>query len=143
MTPTESPGAMVPALVITPVIVPVPVSQAFVLMNRPLEKEWVPPQTNDPIQNYGGKECGGSMAEVFWRSCNIPFAKMAVQLGPELMVDGVRAWGVGERIPIDLPAPAASNFENAGNDPIDFAQNLPLLAIAGFGQANEIGRAHV
>ena len=53
------------------------------------------------------------------------------------MIDGVRAWGVGERIPIDLPAPAASNFENAGNDPIDFAQNLPLLAIAGFGQAND------
>jgi len=103
----------------------------------PLETAWVPPQTDDPIENYGGKECGGAMAEVFWRSCNIPFAKMAVTLGPDDMVSGVRAWGVGERIPFDLPAPAASNFEYAGDDLIDFGQNLPLLAIAGFGQAND------
>ena len=31
----------------------------------------------------------------------------------------------------------ASNFEKAGGDPIDFAENLPLLAIGGFGQAND------
>ncbi len=103
----------------------------------PDEKEWLPPQTDDPIQNYGGKECGGLMAEIFFRSCNIPFAQMAVELGPERMVAGVRAWGIGEEIPIDLPAAAASNFENAGSDPIDFSQNLPLLAIGGFGQAND------
>ncbi|MFM7252297.1 MAG: peptidoglycan D,D-transpeptidase FtsI family protein [Ilumatobacteraceae bacterium] len=103
----------------------------------PVEQAWVPPQTDDPIENYGGRECGGAMAEVFWRSCNIPFAKMAVTLGPDDMVAGAREWGVGERIPFDLPAPASSNFEFAGDDPIDFAQNLPLLAIAGFGQAND------
>jgi len=103
----------------------------------PDEKEWLPPQTDDPIQNYGGSSCGGSMAEIFYRSCNIPFAQMAVELGPERMVAGVRAWGIGEQIPIDLPAAAASNFENAGSDTIDFAQNLPLLAIGGFGQAND------
>jgi peptidoglycan glycosyltransferase len=60
-----------------------------------------------------------------------------VELGPDRMVQGARAWGIGERIPLDLPAPAASNFEYAGDDPIDFAQNLPLLAIGGFGQAND------
>ncbi len=102
----------------------------------PKEKEWLPPQTTDPIQNYGGESCGGTMTEVFYRSCNIPFAQMAVELGPERMIAGVRAWGVGEKIPIDLPGAVASNFENAGNDPIDFSQNLPLLAIGGFGQAN-------
>ena len=105
--------------------------------NWPEEKEWLPPQTTDPIQNYGGKSCGGSMTEIFYRSCNIPFAQMAVELGPERMVAGVRAWGIGEQIPIDLPAAAASNFEKAGGDPIDFAENLPLLAIGGFGQAND------
>lgn len=103
----------------------------------PDEKEWLPPQTNDPITNYGGSECGGSMVEIFYRSCNIPFAQMAVELGPERMVEGVRKWGIGEKIPIDLPAPAASNFEKAGSETIDFAQNLPLLAIGGFGQAND------
>lgn len=103
----------------------------------PSERAWVPPQTTDPIQNYGGSSCGGSMAEVFYRSCNIPFAQMAVELGPEKMVAGTRAWGVGETIPIDLPGAAKSNFEDAGGQPIDFADNLPLLAIGGFGQAND------
>jgi peptidoglycan glycosyltransferase len=103
----------------------------------PVEKEWLPPQTDDPIQNYGGKECGGQLLEVFYRSCNIPFAQLAVEVGPEAMTAGTRVWGFGEPIPIDLPRPASSNFENAGSDPIDFAQNLPLLAIAGFGQAND------
>jgi peptidoglycan glycosyltransferase len=103
----------------------------------PEEKEWLPPQTIDPIRNYGGSKCGGSMEEIFYRSCNIPFAQMAVELGPERMVDGVRAWGIGEEIPIDLPGAVASNFEKAGSETIDFAQNLPLLAIGGFGQAND------
>ena len=103
----------------------------------PDETEWLPPQTIDPIQNYGGKSCGGPLAEVFYRSCNIPFAQLAIELGPERMIEGARAWGIGERLPIDLPSPAASNFEKAGSDTIDFSQNLPLLAIAGFGQAND------
>jgi peptidoglycan glycosyltransferase len=103
----------------------------------PDEKEWLPPQTDDPITNYGGSTCGGSMTEIFYRSCNIPFAQMAIELGPERMIAGVRAWGIGEELPIDLPAPAASNFEYAGSEPIDFTQNLPLLAIGGFGQAND------
>ena len=105
--------------------------------NFPDEKEWLPPQTTDPIQNYGGSSCGGSMTEIFYRSCNIPFAQMAVELGPDRMVAGVRAWGIGEELPIDLPGAVASNFENAGSEPIDFANNIPLLAIAGFGQAND------
>ena len=103
----------------------------------PDETQWLPPQTNDPIQNYGGKSCGGPLAEVFYRSCNIPFAQLAIELGADRMTAGARAWGIGEKLPIDLPAPASSNFENAGSEPIDFSQNLPLLAIAGFGQAND------
>ena len=104
----------------------------------PSETEWVPPQTNDPIQNYGGTSCGGDMAQVFYRSCNIPFAQMATLLGPERMVAGTHAWGINEDIPFDLPNPAQSNFENAGGEPIDFANNMPLLAIGGFGQANDL-----
>ncbi len=106
----------------------------------PSETEWVPPQTNDPIQNYGGKSCGGTMAEVFYRSCNIPFAQMASELGPQRMTDGVRAWGIGEKLPIDLPGAVASSF--CGNvSPCDasfFEDNLPLLAIGGFGQGNDL-----
>jgi peptidoglycan glycosyltransferase len=103
----------------------------------PVSTAYVPPQTTDPIQNYGGHACGGTMVEVFYKSCNIPFAQLAVELGPQRMIEGVRRWGIGEKVPIDLPSPAASNFEDAGSTPIDFANNLPLLAIGGFGQAND------
>jgi peptidoglycan glycosyltransferase len=98
----------------------------------PPSKEWVPPQTTNPIQNYGGTTCGGTMVEVFYRSCNIPFAQMATELGPQQMVDGVKKWGVGEKVPIDLPAPAASFFGEVS----DFTERLPLLAIGGFGQGS-------
>jgi peptidoglycan glycosyltransferase len=97
----------------------------------PNEREWVPPQTNDPIQNYNGSVCGGDLATVFARSCNIPFAKIATLLGPDAMVAGTEAWGIGEPLPIDLPRPAASTFGNTEN----LDQELPLLAIRGFGQS--------
>ena len=94
------------------------------------EREWVPPQTTDPIQNYRGSQCGGDLAEVFRRSCNIPFAQTAIALGPDAMVAGTEAWGIGEELPIDLPRPAASTFGDTSN----LDQQLPLLAIRGFGQ---------
>jgi penicillin-binding protein A len=95
------------------------------------EREWVPPQTDDPIQNYNRSLCGGDLATVFARSCNIPFAQLAVLLGPEAMVAGAEAWGMGEPLPIDLPRPAASTFGSTDN----LSQELPLLAIRGFGQS--------
>ena len=98
----------------------------------PDTKSFVPPQTTDPIQNFGGTVCGGSMVEVFYRSCNIPFAQLALDLGPDLMVAGTKKWGIGEKVPIDLPAPAASSFGEVS----DFTNQLPLLAIGGFGQGS-------
>jgi peptidoglycan glycosyltransferase len=92
--------------------------------------EWVPPQTNDPIQNFGGERCGGDFTQVFTRSCNIPFAQLAVEVGWDAMIRGVADWGVGEPVPIDLPRPAASTFGSV----VDPEQNIPLLAIRGFGQ---------
>ena len=100
----------------------------------PDEREWLPPQTDDPIQNYGGSICGGNLTGVFARSCNIPFAQMAVDMGPDAFVLGMRAWGVGEPVPIDLPRPAASTI---GDDLDTLDDNLPLLAMRGFGQ-NEV-----
>lgn len=99
----------------------------------PDESEWTPPQTDNPIQNYGGTTCGGDLAEVFRRSCNIPFAKMGVEFGARTMVAGTKAFGVGEPVPIDLPRPAASVF----GDDSDFVDNAPILAMSSFGQ-NEV-----
>ena len=48
------------------------------------------------------------------------------------MVEGTKKWGIGEKVPIDLPAPAASSFGEVS----DFTDQLPLLAIGGFGQGS-------
>lgn len=111
-------------------------SNGITTLDRPfaVETEYVPPQTTDPIGNYGGSSCGGSMIEVFFRSCNTPFARMAIELGPEKMVNGTKAWGIGEKLPIDLPGAVASSF----GDVEDFTDSLPLLAIGGFGQGNDV-----
>lgn len=96
------------------------------------ETEFMPPQTTDPIQNYGGRACGGDLVEVFRRSCNTPFARMAIELGPEVMTEAAQRFGIGEPLPFDLPRPATSRF----GDVDYFTQNLPLLGIGGFGQGN-------
>ena len=95
--------------------------------------EFLPPQTDDPIENYGGSLCGGDLAEVFRRSCNIPFAQIALELGADGFQEGIARWGVGEEIPIDLPRPAASTI----GDFDGIEQQLPLLAIRGFGQNDD------
>ncbi len=97
------------------------------------EREYVPPQTTDPIENYGGSICGGDLTDVFRRSCNTPFARTAIDLGPERFEDLIGRWGVGEEIPIDLPGSAASTI----GDFTDIDDNLPLLAIRGFGQNDD------
>jgi peptidoglycan glycosyltransferase len=96
------------------------------------ENEFLPPQTVDPIQNYGNKVCGGDLPEVFRRSCNTPFARTAIELGPEKMVAAAKRFGIGETIPFDLPRATSSQF----GDVDYFTQNLPLLGIGGFGQGN-------
>ena len=96
------------------------------------ESEFLPPQTTDPIQNYGNKVCGGDLPEVFRRSCNTPFARIAIELGPEKMVAAAKRFGIGEIIPFDLPRSTSSQF----GDIEYFSENLPLLGIGGFGQGN-------
>jgi peptidoglycan glycosyltransferase len=95
------------------------------------ERSWTPPNTKKPIRNYGKKVCGGDLAEVFRRSCNIPFARTAVEIGPSQMVNGVNRFGFDERVPFDLPGAAASTFGGLAKD---FENSLALLAIHGFGQ---------
>ena len=88
----------------------------------PSETEWVPPQTNDPIQNYGGTACGGTMAEVFYRSCNIPFAQMAVELGPERMIAGTRCVGHRREAAHRPAGRGGQQLRDANGEPIDFAE---------------------
>jgi peptidoglycan glycosyltransferase len=105
----------------------------FLTLDRKFKNEraWVPPNTTKPIRNYGKKLCGGDVAEVFRRSCNIPFAQLSVEIGPDQMTNGVARFGFEERVPFDLPGAAASTFGGLAKD---FANSLALLAIHGFGQ---------
>jgi peptidoglycan glycosyltransferase len=99
-----------------------------------VEKQYLPPQTTDPIENYGGSSCGGTFTEVFYRSCNTPFARLAIELGPQKLVDATKGWGIGEQVPVDLPGAVASHF----GDVAHFTDALPLLAIGGFGQGDDL-----
>ena len=93
---------------------------------------YLPPQTTKPIHNYGGSTCGGTFVEVFRRSCNTAFAEMAVNVGAPDMVATAERYGFNFAPPFDLPRPAKSVFGTVA----DFVNNIPLLAIAGFGQGN-------
>jgi penicillin-binding protein A len=94
----------------------------------PVEREYVPPQTTRPLRNFGGSSCGGTLFDILRVSCNTAFARMAIELGPAVMIEQAEAFGFNDRPPIDLPAPAASVF------PTDFEQDLPALAQSGIGQ---------
>lgn len=98
----------------------------------PTQTEWTPPQSTRPLSNYRGSACGGDLTEVFRRSCNIPFAQLAVELGPDAMLTGAQRWGFEQPVPIDLPRPAASTM----SPDIDYDANLALLALGGFGQGD-------
>ncbi|HEX9259217.1 MAG TPA: penicillin-binding transpeptidase domain-containing protein [Acidimicrobiales bacterium] len=98
----------------------------------PIEREFTPPLTTDPIQNYNRLQCGGVLIDVFRRSCNTSFARMSLDVGAEQMVRASEAFGFNQDVPIDLPRPAKSFFPSVEY----FKGNDPLLAIDGFGQGD-------
>ena len=71
--------------------------------------------------------------EVFSRSCNIPFAKTAVELGPDKMVDGVAGGVSASRSRSTCPT-RRPRWRARSVRPKNLDENLPLLAIRGFGQ---------
>ena len=96
----------------------------------PQAESYTPPLTTNPIENFGGEVCGGTLFNILAVSCNSAFAQMGVDLGPEVMVAQAQAEGFNSKPPIDLPAPAASFFP-----PVPFFdQNTPALAQSAIGQ---------
>ncbi len=97
----------------------------------PSSNGYTAPGTTRPLRNFGGGTCGGALFQVLRVSCNTAFAQMGVDTGPEGMIATAEAFGFNKDVPIDLTAPATSNF------PTDFERNLPALAQSAIGQ-NEV-----
>ena len=96
----------------------------------PPAESYTPPLTTNPIENFGGEVCGGTLFNILAVSCNSAFAQMGVDLGPEVMVAQAQAEGFNSKPPIDLPAPAASFFPPVAF----FDHNTPALAQSAIGQ---------
>ena len=95
----------------------------------PVLRELDLPQTNRNLRNFGGGSCGGTLPDLLKVSCNTGFGQMGLDLGPDKLGEQARAFGFGDRPPLDLPAVARSVFSDA-----DFAKSKPALAQSAIGQ---------
>ncbi len=96
----------------------------------PSVKSFTPPQAGRPIENFGGRSCGGDLESVFVQSCNSAFALLGVQLG-ELFPPQMRGFGIFEAPSIDLNPGAVVSL---GPPEGSFSTNKPSFALAGIGQ---------
>ena len=86
-----------------------------------------------PLRNFGGSECGGSLSVAFRVSCNTTFAQLGLDLNPERLANGAKAFGFNRRPPLDLSPGAAQSFF----PPVEFfVRNDPQLAQSAIGQGN-------
>ena len=96
----------------------------------PSTTEYVPPLTTNPINNFGGSTCGGTLFDILRVSCNTAFAQMGVDVGAGALVGQAEDFGFNDTPPIDLPAAVASPI----GDVASFDQNTPVLAMTAIGQ---------
>ena len=96
----------------------------------PVETAYQAPGAGQPIPNFGGSSCGGTLFVILQQSCNSSFAKMGAEdagIGP--MVETAEAFGFNDTVPIDLPGAAGSVF------PTEFDERNPVfLAQSSIGQ---------
>ena len=91
------------------------------------------PQTTDDLENFGGGTCpGGSqidMAQALQISCNVYFAQLAVEIGPETLVDQAHRFGFSQDIEFDIPFVESEIPEVSA-----FDDDIPAVAQSGIGQ---------
>jgi peptidoglycan glycosyltransferase len=91
------------------------------------------PLSNRTLSNFGGENCGGTVAESFTHSCNTTFARIGLNLGDRL-AQGITAFGLNAPAPpIDLSPGAASSV---GPEDGTFARNQPFFALGAIGQGD-------
>jgi penicillin-binding protein A len=108
------------------------------------------PLTNEQLQNFGDDHCNGgssqiTLIEAFEESCNVTFAEVGLELGPERLAAQARAYGLcgtlpperttcdGQLIDFELPFQTGRFPE-----PSYFEQNDPLLAFSAIGLDNDL-----
>lgn len=108
------------------------------------------PLTNEELQNFGDDHCNGgsaqiTMIEAFEESCNVTFAEIGLELGPDRMSAQARAYGMCGTLPPERTAcdeqliPFELPFQNGRfPEPEYFEQNDPLLAFSAIGLDNDL-----
>jgi peptidoglycan glycosyltransferase len=87
------------------------------------------PQTDNPLPNDGGGNCGGdriTLTQALMVSCNVSFGWLALQLGEDDLREQAEKFGFGDVYLRDLPRQAGSRFPTEAEG--------PLLAYTGIGQ---------
>lgn len=90
------------------------------------------PLTDNVLENFGGRSCGGTLVDGLVGSCNTTFGQLGLDLG-ERLVDGMNRFGLFDRAPIDLVPDAVAGL---GPLPGTFQDSQPLFAFAGIGQGD-------
>ncbi len=87
------------------------------------------PQTDNPLPNDGGGNCGGdrvTLTQALMVSCNVSFGFLGLQLGADVLREQAELFGFGDTYLRDLTRQAPSQFP-------DDAEG-PLLAYSAIGQ---------
>ena len=96
--------------------------------------QFLPPQTTDPIQNFAGTSCAAAtMAVVFYRSCNIPFAQTAITRHRRRRRWSSRHEEVGRRREAAVRPARCAGGQQVRRGLATSPTSIPLLAIGGFG----------
>ena len=89
------------------------------------------PQTDRPLANFGGRECGGTLAESFRVSCNTTFARLGLDLG-ERLAEGIERFGLNTNPPDTDLNPRV--VRSVGPERGSFELDQPSFAQAAIGQ---------
>ena len=87
------------------------------------------PQTERPLPNDGGGNCGGdriTLTQALMVSCNVSFGFLGLQLGEDALREQAEKFGFGDTYLRDLPRQAVSRFPEDAEG--------PLLAYSAIGQ---------
>jgi peptidoglycan glycosyltransferase len=114
--------------------------------NFPQATQYNPPD-GQPIKNFGGETCGGTLFTILAASCNSAFAQMGAEvIGHQAMLEGADNFGFNSTPPIDLPDATDSKYPDTNSKAFtgqasigqfDVAATPLQMALVASGIANE------